>query len=144
MNENINKIHKYLRILLDLEPVYNTLQEKFPNLLDDLISAKTNPSCTCNQRIIEGLTKSYQESNESKNLIDDIFSRPDVVEEIKNYDEAIEEWRRKEEELFGKVHVIGKSSENWNDFRNFIRSQGLQIQAISVIEKGDNLEVRLI
>lgn len=144
MNENTIKIRQYLRILLDLEPVYKTLQENFPNLLDDLISARTNPSCTCNQRIVEGLINGYQESDASKVLIDDIFSRPDVVEGIRSHDEAMEEWYRKEKELFGKVHVIGKSSEDWNNFRDFVRSQGLHIQAVSVLEKGDNLEVRFI
>ena len=144
MNENVNKIQKYLRILLDLDPVYNILKERFPNLLDDLISAKTNPSCACNQRIVEGLIKSYQESDESKNLIDDIFSRPDVVESAKNYDEAIEQWQRKEKDFFGKIHIVGKSSEDWRDFGNFVRNQGLHIQGMSVIEKPDNLEVRFI
>lgn len=144
MNENVNKIQRYLRVLLDSQPVYNILQEKFPDLLDDLISAKTNPTCTCNQRIVEGLTKHYQESDESKRLIDDIFSRPDVVESIKAYEEAIEEWHKKEKEIFGKVHIIGKSSEDWNNFRNFISSQGMHIQGISTIQNGDNLEIRII
>lgn len=144
MNETLNKIPKYLRVLLDLDPAYKTLQQKFPNLLDDLVSAKTNPSCTCNQRIIEGLTTRYQESEEDKNTLDDIFSMPDVVESIRAYDEAIEEWHIKESELFGKVHIVGKSSEDWNKFRSFVRSQNMHIQGVSVIDKNDNLEVRFI
>lgn len=138
------KIQKYLRILLDTDVVYKTLQEKFPDLLDDLISAKTNPTCTCNKRVVEGLTKRYEESEEYKKLIEDIFSMQDVVESITAYDDAIEEWKRKEEKLFNNVHIVGKSPEEWGDFREFVRSHGLHIQAVSIIDKGDTLEVRFI
>lgn len=140
----LNKISKYLRILLEVDETYKTLQEKFPNLLDDLISAKTNPSCSCNKRIVEGLTNRYEESEEDKNLIEDIFAKPEIVEAIKSYDKVIQEWERKEKDFFGKVHIVGKSSEDWENFGNFARSQGLHIQGMSVIEKADNLEVRFI
>jgi hypothetical protein len=139
-----NKISKYLRILIDSDDVYQNLQKRFPELLDDLISAKTNPSCTCNQRVIEGLIKRYKESDEDKNFIEDIFANPEIVESIKSYDESIELWEKKENEFFGKVHIVGKTSEDWLKFHNFIKNQPIHIRAVSVIEKADNFEVRFI
>ena len=139
MNTTLTKIPKYLRVLIDLDSIHKILMEKFPDMLDDLVSAKTNPSCSCNQRLIESLTNKYKDSDLDKDFIEDLFSRPDVVEAIRNYDEIIEEWNRKEAEVFNTVHVVGKSAEDWSKFREFIKTQGLHIQAISVIEKNSHV-----
>jgi len=141
---NIEKINKYLRVLVEVNESFEILTKNFPDLLEDLVSSKNSPSCSCNDRVIKGLTQKYQEDDEARMIIDDIFSRVQVVEAIRAWDEAIERWQNQEKEVFGKVHVIGKSSEDWNNFRNFIRSQGIHIQGFSVIEKEDVLEIRFI
>ena len=141
---NIEKINKYLRVLVEVNESFEILTKNFPDLLEDLVSSKNSPSCSCNDRVIKGLTQKYQEDDEARMIIDDIFSRVQVVEAIRAWDEAIERWQNQEKEVFGKVHVIGESSEDWNNFRNFIRSQGIHIQGFSVIEKEDVLEIRFI
>jgi DNA-binding transcriptional regulator GbsR (MarR family) len=141
---NIEKIHKYLRVLVEVNESFQILTKNFPDLLEDLVSSKNSPSCSCNDRVIQGLTQKYQEDDEARMIIDDIFSRVQVVEAIRGWDEAIERWENQEKEIFEKVHKVGKTSEDWKAFRKIVQASNVHVQGFSVIEKEDGLEVRFI
>lgn len=141
---NLEKINKYLRVLVEVNESFQILTKNFPDLLEDLASSRNSPSCSCNDRVMKGLTKKYQEDDEAKMIIDDIFSRVQVVTAIKGWDETIERWQNQEKEIFEKVHKVGKTSQDWKDFRNMVRASNLHIQGFSVIEKEDGLEVRFL
>ena len=140
----VEKIHKYLRVLLGVDESFQILTKNFPDLLEDLVSAKNTPSCSCNDRVIEGLTQKYQTDDEAKIIIDDIFSRVEVVKAIKGWDEMMKGLENQEKEIFEKVHKVGKTSEDWKAFRKMVKASNVNIQGFSVIEKKDRLEVRFI
>jgi hypothetical protein len=141
---NLEKIHKYLRVLVEVNESFQILTKNFPDLLEDLVSSKNSPSCSCNDRVIQSLTQKYQEDDEARMIIDDIFSRVQVVTAIKGWDEAIERWQNQEKEIYEKVHKIGKTSEDWKAFRKMVKASNVHIQGFSVIEKKNGLEVRFI
>jgi len=141
---NLEKINKYLRVLVEVNESFQILTKNFPDLLEDLESSRNSPSCSCNGRVIEGLTNKYQEDEEARIIIDDIFSRVQVVAAIKNWDEAIERWQNQEKEIFEKVHKVGKTDEDWKTFRKMVQVSNVHVRGFSVIEKEDGLEVRFL
>jgi hypothetical protein len=140
----VEKIHKYLRVLVQVGESFQILTSKFPDLLEDLVSAKNSSSCSCNDRVIQGLTQKYQEDDEAKMIIDDIFSRVQVVKAIKSWDEMMEVLENQNKEIFEKVHKVGKTSEDWKVFSKMIQASNVNVKGFSVIEKEDVLEVRFI
>ena len=140
----VEKIHKYLRVLVGVDESFQILTKNFPDLVEDLMSAKNSSSCSCNDRIIQSLTQKYQEDDEAKMIIDDIFSRVKIVKAIKAWDEMMQGLENQEKEIFEKVHKVGKTSEDWKAFRKMVKASNVNIQGFSIIEKKNGLEVRFI
>lgn len=62
----------YLNALLQDPKIFNSLKDKFPEILADLTSAKFNSNCTCIKRVISYLISKFDtETDYFNNLFND-------------------------------------------------------------------------
>lgn len=143
MNKNI-LLQNYYRVLIENDSSFNALKESFPKILEDLISAKDNPSCECNKRVFEYLFKEYQENKKSKKVIDNLFKLKEIDEIITELEKHRAQFEKDTVEKITKIYKIGKSEKDWAEFYKTVEEKQIYFRSFSVLEKDDHLEIRFL
>lgn len=134
---------------------FNSLKEKFPEILADLTSSRNNPNCSCKNRVKAHLQSKLQSENEYFNnlLNNDEVKRiiEEKQEEIKNTqfkDPMEEHMRMMRENMFknsgGRVFEIGKTEQDWKDLCKQLEIEKISFKSFSVVEKENKLVVYFI
>lgn len=50
----------FFNVLMKNETFFNSLRAKFPDILADLVSSRTNPNCSCKNRVSSYLASKLQ------------------------------------------------------------------------------------
>jgi hypothetical protein len=140
-------IGPYLDILVKNEKIFESLKNKYPDILADLTSSKFNPTCSCRGRVAVHLNKKYAEGD--KDFIDFLLNLEEIREEKQKIDEAIrqkEENKSKNLESFrdnsvSNIYEVPKGPKGWEDFNKFVIEKGIVFRSFSLLDKGDHLEV---
>jgi hypothetical protein len=145
----------FFHTFLKQDVFFNSLKQKFPEILADLTSSRNNPNCSCKNRV-----KTFLESK--INSEGDYFNNLINIEEIKK---LISE---KNEEIVssqiprnnlpnflnpmqniyknggGKIFEIGKTEQDWMNLAKKLIEERVHFKSFSVIEKEDKLVVYFI
>jgi hypothetical protein len=135
---------------------FNSLKDKFPEILADLTSSRNNPNCSCKNRVKAHLQgKITTEEDYFNNLINNEEIKKlleEKAEEIKASqvpsDPMENHFKMMQENMFknsgGKVFEIGKSEEDWKNLANKLSDEKIGFKSFSVVEKEDKLVVYFI
>jgi len=133
---------------------FNSLKEKFPEILADLTSSRNNPNCSCKNRVKNHLqSKLVSDANYFENLLNEEEFKK-IVEEKSNEIEATqfnpmeEHMRMMRESMFknsgGKIFEIGKTEKDWNNLCKKLESDKVSFKSFSVVDHQDKLVVYFI
>lgn len=135
---------------------FNSLKDKFPEILADLTSSRNNPNCSCKNRVKAHLQgKITTEEDYFNNLINNQEIKKlleEKAEEIKNSQmptNAMEHHMQMiQQNMFknngGKIFEIGKSEEDWKNLAKKLSDEKINFKSFSVVEKEDKLVVYFI
>ena len=137
------KFHLILDPLLRNQNIFQKLKEKYPEIIDDLDSAKDNTQCSCRGRVAAFLYKKYNEEPEEKSFIDDLINSDILV--LKGIEAILGEHQRIND-ILGKVHVLEKKDNYYQDFLNYLENNMIHhfVRSFSVVDKGDKVEIYLL
>jgi hypothetical protein len=135
---------------------FNSLKDKFPETLADLTSSRSNPNCSCKNRIKNYLQgKIVSEESYFNNLINNEEIKQLVIEkteEIKNTQIPINPMESHmqmiQQNMFknngGRIFEIGKTEEDWKNLAKKLTDEKIGFKSFSIIEKEDKLVVYFI
>ena len=134
---------------------FNSLKDKFPEILADLTSSRNNPNCSCKNRVKAHLQSKIQSEAEYFNSLlnnDEVKKIIDEkLEEIKNtqFKDPMEEHMRvMRENMFknsgGKIFEIGKTEQDWKNLCKRLEMEKISFKSFSVVEKEDKLVVYFV
>lgn len=137
------KLHLILDVLLNNQQIFESLNTRYPNLSNDLNSAKENSQCHCRRRVIEFIQEKYDTDPEEKEYIDNLINSQDFVK--KNIDFIIQDHDRINNAL-GKVYKIEKTDNYYAKFLDELKEKNLHhfIRSLSIVDKGEYIEVYLL
>ena len=135
---------------------FNSLKDKFPEILADLTSSRNNPNCSCKNRVKAHLQakisaeESYFNSLINNEEIQKIIQ--EKTEEIKNSQTPINpienHMQMMQQNIFknsgGRVFEIGKSEEDWKSLAKKLTDEKISFKSFSVVEKENKLVVYFI
>jgi hypothetical protein len=135
---------------------FNSLKDKFPEILADLTSSRNNPNCSCKNRVKAHLqSKLANEADYFNNLINNEEVKKlteEKAEEIKssqvptnpmeNHIQMIQQSMFKNSG--GRVFEIGKTEEDWKNLAKKLSEEKINFKSFSVVEKEDKLVVYFI
>jgi uncharacterized protein YukE len=138
----MNNLHYHVDALVQNDTAFEALKNRYSDMLADITSARTNPTCSCRGRLGKYLQEKFEGDQADKDFIALLLKLPGVAEKVEETDKAIEaaEKARNEQKMF---HVISKGGDSWNAFVQYLRSQNIQYTSFSVVEKETQLEVYL-
>lgn len=134
---------------------FNSLKEKFPEILADLTSSRNNPNCSCKNRVKAHLqSKLGAELEYFNNLLATEEIQKIIQEkeqEIKNtqFKDPMEEHMRiMRENMFktsgGRVFEIGKTEQDWKNLCKRLEMERIGFKSFSILEKEDKIIVYFI
>lgn len=140
-------IGPYLDILVKNEKIFESLKNKYPEILADLTSAKFNPTCSCRGRVATHLNKKYTEGD--KEFIDFLLSVEEIKEQKEKIDVLLKEMEEKnkaraevaKDSSISNIYQVPKGPKGWEDFSKFVNEKGMAFRSFSVVDKGEFLEV---
>lgn len=137
------------------EVLFNSIKNKFPNILADLTSSRDNPNCSCKNRV-----KTFLETqlDSEVNYFNDLLNMDEAKKIIQEKSEEIKNTQIKnplethlqllQQNMFrsseGRVFEIGKTEEDWKNLTKKINNEKLNFKSFSVVEKEDKLVVYFI
>ena len=138
------------------DTLFNSLKDKFPEILADLTSSRNNPNCSCKNRVKAHLQgKITTEQDYFNNLINNEEIKKlleEKAEEIKNSQMPTNPMEHHmqmiQQNMFknngGKIFEIGKSEEDWKNLAKKLSDEKINFKSFSVVEKEDKLVVYFI
>ena len=134
---------------------FNSLKDKFPEILADLTSSRNNPNCSCKNRVKAHLQSKLQSEVEYFNNLLNHEEIKKIIEEknteIQNTqfkDPMEDHMRMMRENMFknsgGRVFEIGKTEEDWKNLCKKLEIEKIVFKSFSVVEKQDKLVVYFI
>lgn len=139
----VEDIGKYLDALVKNDEVFESLKNRYPEILADIVSSRENPNCGCRNRTANHLAKKYIENDQEKAYIESILSRQDVIDSSQQIEKQIQENIAKNTYPKSK-YILSKGEESWNAFANWMKANNVQFKSFSVVEKDTHLEVYVI
>jgi hypothetical protein len=142
--------------LIKNDTFFNSLKDKFPEILADLTSSRNNPNCSCKNRVkaflfskINAEDKYFEELlsiEEIKNLID---SKKENISNEANHQAAMDEHFKKMQDMVyknsgGKIFEINKDEKSWQDLCKKLENEKIAFKSFSVVEKEEKLIVYFI
>jgi hypothetical protein len=131
--------------------LFNSLKNKFPEILADLTSSRENPNCSCKGRVRNYLRSKFATEKE---YFDSILNLEEIKKIIEEKKEDIENLvvDRQTEVVYpgtfgansGKIFKIGKTEEDWNNLFKRLLRERFFFRSFSIIEKEDQLIVYFI
>lgn len=151
--------------LLKNDAFFNSLKDKFPEILADLTSARDNPNCTCKNKVQSYLRSSYKKDKEFFDNFINISEIKDLLEKNKEklsttsygklptvafppgvpmpFTEK-QHYNPSLPRTIGRVFEIGKTEEDWKNFVEKLYEEKILLRSFSIVEKEDKLIVYLI
>jgi hypothetical protein len=135
---------------------FNSLKDKFPEILADLTSSRNNPNCSCKNRVKAHLqAKLANEADYFNNLINNEEVKKlteEKAEEIKSSqvpnNPMEKHMQMMQQNMFknsgGVVFEIGKNEEDWKNLCKKLTDEKIGFKSFSVVEKEDKLVVYFI
>ncbi len=153
--EELLNSQTFFNIFIKNDTFFNSLKEKFPEILADLTSSRNNPNCSCKNRVKAHLQSKLQtESEFFNNLLNNEEIKKIVnekAEEIKNTqikDPMEEHMKMMRENMFknsgGRVFEIGKSEQDWKNLCKKLELEKIIFKSFSVVEKENKLVVYFV
>lgn len=135
---------------------FDSLKDKFPEILADLTSSRSSPNCSCKNRVKAHLQakisteESYFNSLINNEEIQKIIQ--EKTEEIKNSQTPINpienHMQMMQQNIFknsgGRVFEIGKTEGDWKDLAKKLTDEKISFKSFSVVEKENKLVVYFI
>jgi hypothetical protein len=135
---------------------FDSLKDKFPEILADLTSSRNNPNCSCKNRVKAHLQgKITTEQDYFNNLINNEEVKKltqEKAEEIKNSQVPTNpmenHMQMMQQNMFknsgGRIFEIGKTEEDWKNLAKKLSEEKINFKSFSVVEKEDKLVVYFI
>lgn len=143
----------FFSIFMKNDVFFNSLKNKFPEILADLTSSRNNPNCSCKNRVRAHLQSkiaseeiyfnSLLDQPELKNLINE------REEEVKNSQSPIPPMTHQHPFMNfrnngGRIFEIGKTEEDWKKLCRRLEIEKVVFKSFSVVEKEDKLIVYFV
>jgi len=137
------------------DTLFNSLKEKFPEILADLTSSRNNPNCSCKNRVKAHLQSKLQtEAEYFTNLLNNeevkkiVNEKAEEIKTTQSKDPMEEHMRMMRENMFrnsgGKVFEIGKTEQDWKNLCKKLELEKIVFKSFSVVEKEDKLVVYFV
>jgi hypothetical protein len=135
---------------------FDSLKDKFPEILADLTSSRNNPNCSCKGRVKSHLQgKITTEQDYFNNLINNEEVKKltqEKTEEIKKTqiptNPMENHMQMMQQNMFrnsgGRIFEIGKTEEDWKNLVKKLSEEKINFKSFSVVEKEDKLVVYFI
>jgi hypothetical protein len=146
----------FFHIFLKNDTFFNSLKDKFPEILADLTSSRNNPNCSCKNRVKIFLQeKITSEQDYFNNLINNEEIKKITIEkteQIKNSQRLNNPMEAHmnmiQQNMFrnsgGRIFEIGKTEEDWKNLTKKLNEEKINFKSFSVTEKEDKLVVYFI
>lgn len=148
INREASAIRKYIRLLLNEKIPFDILYETYPEIRQDLTSARELVDCKCRSKVIVFLEEKIKNKNDF-NLINSLLILPEVQDFKKELDDEFEqeifelEKKIRRQNNARKIYNVLKDEESWIQFIDYAK-ENIEFKCFSIIEKNDYLEVRFI
>lgn len=148
IDKKVSIIRKYIQIFLNEKTPFNILYEKYPEIREDLTSARELVDCSCRSKVVFFLEEKIKNA-EDLNLINEILLLPEVqkVKEELDYEFEQEilafEKKIKKENNAKKIYTVSRDENEWKEFVEYAK-ENIEFKSFSIIEKENHLEVRFI
>tara|TARA_B100001113_G_C21120000_1_gene626978 strand:+ start:864 stop:1268 length:405 start_codon:yes stop_codon:yes gene_type:complete len=127
-----DNLYEALTYMKTKDDVWERLKADFPDQIADLTSWKTNPNCSCGERLSQFF---HQQIEANPNVLDKYITD---WNEFNAFSQRSRETRQKNM-LAGKLVEIDKGTEAWD---NFVKTlAGKQFQMFSVVEREDKVAI---
>jgi len=137
------------------DTLFNSLKEKFPEILADLTSSRNNPNCSCKNRVKTHLQSKLQTETEYfNNLLNNeevkkiIQEKNQEIQATQFKDPMEEHMKMMQQNIFrnsgGRVFEIGKTEEDWKNLAKKLTEEKIPFKSFSIVEKPDKLVVYFI
>jgi hypothetical protein len=135
---------------------FDSIKDKFPEILADLTSSRNNPNCSCKNRVKAHLqAKITAEQSYFNNLINNEEIKKliqEKVEEIKNSQVPTNPMENHMQMIQqnmsrnsgGKIFEIGRTEEDWKNLAKKLNEEKIIFRSFSIVEKEDKLVVYFI
>lgn len=120
---------RFFSFLIKQESFFNSLKNKFPEILADLVSSRDNPNCSCKNRVKAFLLSKIESEN---TFFEKLFSKENIEKIIEEKDSEIGN---------GKIFEIGKGEDHWISLCSRLKLINFKFRSFSVVEKEDKLIV---
>lgn len=148
IDKKVSIIRKYIQIFLNEKTPFNILYEKYPEIREDLTSARELVDCSCRSKVVFFLEEKIKNA-EDLNLINEMLLLPEVqkVKEELDYEFEQEilafEKKIKKENNSKKIYTVSRDENEWKEFVEYAK-ENIEFKSFSIIEKENHLEVRFI
>jgi len=145
-----NLIEKYLRLFLNEFTLFNILIDKYPEIKEDLYSARENPKCECMKRVISFLNEKIK-NTEDLNFIESLINKndPNIIKIKSQIDDTILKQKEEHKKFLERrtasmnIYKIKKDDQSWKDFHQFVEKNVLYKNCF-LLEKEDYFEIRFL
>jgi hypothetical protein len=140
----------FFSTFLKNETFFNSIRDKFPDILGDLTSSRDNPNCSCKGRVRGFLQSRIQNDN---NYFNELLNNQEVKDliiekqqEIRSTQQPIASQMNAQQFAANSARVfqIGKTDEDWKRLSERLFNEKLMFRSFSIIEKPDKLIVYFI
>lgn len=148
INREVSIVRKYISIFLDEKTPFEILYEKYPEIREDLTSARELVDCACRSRVVSFLEEKTKNA-EDLNLINKILLLPEIQKFKEELDYEFEqkilafENRIRKENNAKKIYTVSKDENEWKEFIEYAK-ENIEFKSFSIIEKENHLEVRFL
>jgi len=145
----------FFTIFMKNDVFFNSLKEKFPDILADLVSSRDNPNCSCRNRV-----RSYLSPKTVTEVVyfEDLLNNQEIKKLIEENKKDIEQSQSQihypmmpivnQQNMFlttgGRVFKIGKDEEDWKNLCKKIQNDKLLFRSFSILEKEDHLLIYFV
>lgn len=153
--QNLLNTPVFFDTFLKNDTFFNSLKDKYPEILADLTSSRTNPNCSCKNRVRSHLLgKLIVDAN----YFNDLLNNPEIKKLLEDKNNEIqttqfkdpmeEHMRLMRENMFknsgGRVFQIGKTEQDWQNLCKRLEAEKVSFKSFSVVEKEDKLVVYFV
>jgi hypothetical protein len=137
----------FFSTFLKNETFFNSIRDKFPDILGDLTSSRDNPNCSCKGRV-RGFLQSRIRND--ANYFNELLTNSEINDLIIQKEQEIRSTQQPiampiNAQQFAvnsaRVFQIGKTDEDWKRLAERLFNEKLMFRSFSIIEKPDKLIV---
>ncbi len=129
-------LYAYIFAALEDDESFSLLKDRYPDILADLVSAKSNSNCSCRGRVVSYITQKYKTDTE-RVFLDGIFSKEKTINNASNQIKQNQETITNT--LTGKIFTLMKKDNYWEEFTK--TTFGKMFRSFSIVDRGDSVDV---